>query len=87
LNHCRLTLAWAVKEGLDCHLILEERVACSYKTDGSGNNFLFQLMGVKSIEVVPGGTDMMAAMEKKAAQLAGDGKNPYIYMKVLSFKF
>jgi D-cysteine desulfhydrase len=77
-NHCRLTLAWAVKEGLDCHLILEERVKGSYKTDASGNNFLFQLMGVKSIEVVPGGTDMMGAMETKAAGLSREGKKPYI---------
>lgn len=77
-NHCRLTLAWAVKEGLDCHLILEERVKGSYKTDASGNNFLFQLMGVKSIEVVQGGTDMMGAMEKKAAGLSKEGKTPYI---------
>jgi D-cysteine desulfhydrase len=77
-NHCRLTLAWAVKEGLDCHLILEERVKGSYKTDASGNNFLFQLLGVKSIEVVPGGSDMMGAMEKKAAGLSEEGKTPYI---------
>ncbi len=77
-NHCRLTLAWAVKEGLDCHLILEERVKGSYKTDASGNNFLFQLMGVKSIQVVSGGTDMMGAMEKKAAGLSKEGKTPYI---------
>ncbi len=77
-NHCRLTLAWAVKEGLDCHLILEERVKGSYKTDASGNNFLFQLLGVKSIEVEPGGTDMMGAMEKKAAGLSEEGKTPYI---------
>jgi len=77
-NHCRLTLAWAVKEGLECHLILEERVAGSYKEDASGNNFLFELMGVKSIEVVPGGTDMSAAMENKAARLADQGRRPYI---------
>ncbi len=30
-NHCRLTLSWAVKEQMDCHLILEERVKGSYK--------------------------------------------------------
>jgi D-cysteine desulfhydrase len=77
-NHCRLTLAWAVKEGLDCHLVLEERVKGSYKKEASGNNFLFELMGVKSIEVVPGGTDMMAAMEKKAEDLKAEGRHPYI---------
>lgn len=77
-NHCRLTLAWAVKEGLDCHLILEERVKGSYKPEASGNNFLFQLLGVKSITVVSGGTNMLEAMDKKAAELKGQGRSPYI---------
>lgn len=77
-NHCRLTLSWSVKEGLDCHLVLEERVPGSYKPEASGNNFLFQLMGVKSITVVPAGTNMMAAMEELSAKLAADGKKPYI---------
>jgi len=77
-NHCRLTLAWSVKEGLDCHLILEERVKDSYKPKASGNNFLFQLLGVKSITVVDGGTNMLEAMDKLAAKLKSEGKNPYI---------
>jgi len=65
-NHCRLTLSWAVK------------VKGTYRTDASGNNFLYQLMGVKSIQVVPGGTDMTTAMEKKAAELSAEGKHPYL---------
>jgi D-cysteine desulfhydrase len=77
-NHCRLTLSWAVKEGMDCHLVLEERVKGSYKEDGSGNNFLFNLMGVKSTKVVPGGSDMMGEMEKVAERLKSEGKKPYI---------
>lgn len=77
-NHCRLTLSWAVKEGLDCHLALEERVDGTYNEKAAGNNFLYQLMGVASIEVVKGGTDMAAAMEKKAAGLKEKGKTPYI---------
>lgn len=77
-NHARLTLSWAVKEGLDCHLILEERVPGSYKQDGSGNNFLFNLLGVKSTKVVPGGSDMLGEMEKLAENLKKDGKKPYI---------
>ena len=77
-NHCRLTLAWAVKEGLDCHLILEERVKGSYKPEASGNNFLFQLLGVKSISVVPGGSDMMGEMQKLAETLRAEGKKPYV---------
>lgn len=77
-NHCRLTLAWATKEGLDCHLVLEERVKGSYNPQSSGNNFLFQLLGVKSITVVPGGSPMMDEMEKVAAKLRAEGKKPYI---------
>ncbi len=77
-NHCRLTLSWSVKENLDCHLILEERVAGTYNKDASGNNFLYQLLGVKSIEVVPGGTDTTAAMEQKAQTLKAEGKKPYL---------
>ena len=61
-NHCRLTLSWAVHEGMDCHLVLEERVKGSYNPEASGNNFLFQLLGVKSITVVPGGSNMMFEM-------------------------
>ena len=77
-NHCRLTLSWAVKEGLDCHLVLEERVKGSYSPEASGNNFLFHLMGVKSISVVPGGSNMLAEMQKVADALKAKGKNPYI---------
>lgn len=77
-NHCRLTASWSAKEGLGCHLILEERVKGSYKTDASGNNFLFELLGVKSIGVVEGGSDMMAAMSQKADALKAEGKTPYI---------
>lgn len=77
-NHCRLTLSWAVKEGLDCHLVLEEHVKNSYKPEASGNNFLFQLLGVKSITVVEGGSNMMAEMEKVAEKLKAQGKKPYI---------
>lgn len=77
-NHCRLTLAWAVHEGLDCYLVLEERVAHSYNPAASGNNFLYQLMGVSGISVVPGGSPMMEEMEKVAEKLRAQGKKPYI---------
>lgn len=77
-NHCRLTLAWAVREGLDCYLVLEERVPHSYKPDASGNNFLYQLLGVSGVTVVPGGSPMMDEMEKVAEKLRDQGKKPYI---------
>jgi D-cysteine desulfhydrase len=77
-NHCRLTLAAAVKEGMKCRLVLEERVAGSYDPDASGNNFLFRLLGVEKIEVVPGGTDLLAEMQKQADELAGEGRKGYM---------
>ncbi len=77
-NHCRLTLSWSVKENLDCHLILEERVKGAYDKNASGNNFLYQLLGVTSIEVVEDGTDLMAVMEEKAKNLKEQGRTPYI---------
>lgn len=77
-NHCRLTLAAAVKEGLKCQLILEERVPGSYKPEGSGNNFLFNLLGVEKTYVVPGGSDMLGELEKLAEKLRAEGKKPYI---------
>lgn len=77
-NHCRLTLAAAVKEGLKCQLVLEERVPGSYSKDASGNNYLFNLLGVEDVEVVQGGADMMAALKKLAEKLTAQGRKPYI---------
>ena len=77
-NHCRLTLSAAVKEGLKCRLLLEERVEGSYNPDSSGNNLLFRLLGAETIDMVPGGTDLMAEMEKIAAEVTASGGKPYI---------
>jgi D-cysteine desulfhydrase len=77
-NHCRLTLAAAVREGLKCGLVLEERVPGSYKPQASGNNFLFRLMGVDRVKVVPGGSDMMQAMAAMADEVSAQGGRPYL---------
>lgn len=77
-NHCRLTLAAAVKEGLKCRLVLEERVPGSYNPQSGGNNFLFRLMNVEKIEVVPGGSDIMSAMQAAADEVASEGRKAYV---------
>jgi D-cysteine desulfhydrase len=77
-NHCRLTLAASVREGLKCRLILEERVPGSYDPQAGGNNLLFNLMGAESIRVVDGGSNMMAEMRKTADELTAMGRKPYI---------
>ena len=63
---CRITLAAAVKEGLKCRFVIEERVPGSYSEDASGNHFMFRLMGVEAMTVVPAGSNMAAAMQAVA---------------------
>jgi D-cysteine desulfhydrase len=77
-NHCRITLAAAVREGLKCRFVIEERVPGSFSEQASGNHFMFRLMGVESIEVVPAGTDMGAAMQRVADALKAEGRRGYI---------
>ncbi|HET9027946.1 MAG TPA: D-cysteine desulfhydrase [Trueperaceae bacterium] len=77
-NHCRLTLAAAVHEGLSCRLVLEERVPNSYDVQASGNNFLFNLLGVEAVTVVPAGTDLNAAMQVVAGEVAALGRKAYV---------
>jgi D-cysteine desulfhydrase len=77
-NHCRITLAAAVKEGLRCRFVIEERVAHSYDVQASGNNFMFRLLGVEDLTVVPAGSDMAAAMQGVADSLAREGRKGYV---------
>jgi D-cysteine desulfhydrase len=77
-NHCRITLAAAVKEGLKCRFVIEERVPHSYRPDASGNNFMFRLLGVEAITVVPGGSNMAEAMQKVADEVARAGRKAYV---------
>ncbi|MGE0497648.1 MAG: D-cysteine desulfhydrase [Ramlibacter sp.] len=77
-NHCRITLAAAVKEGLKCRFVIEERVPHSYDANASGNNFMFRLMGVEAITVVPGGSNMALAMQQVVDDLAVEGRKGYV---------
>jgi D-cysteine desulfhydrase len=77
-NHCRLTLAAAAKEGLQCRLVLEERVPNSYNPDATGNNFLFRLLGVEAVSVVQAGSDLAAEMQKVADDVAALGRKAYV---------
>ncbi|HEY2177888.1 MAG TPA: D-cysteine desulfhydrase [Caulobacteraceae bacterium] len=77
-NHCRLTLAAAAREGLKCALVLEERVPGSYDAWASGNNFLFDLLGVETVSVVEAGADLNAAMNALAGDLKGRKRKAYV---------
>jgi D-cysteine desulfhydrase len=50
----------------------------SYSDEASGNHFMFRLMGVEHIDVVPAGTDMAGAMKRVADELAAVGRKAYI---------
>lgn len=76
-NHCRLTLAAAVKEGLECHLILEETSFGNYDAEASGNNFLYKLLGA-NIHVVENGANMNEEMLKLSETLEDRGHKTYI---------
>jgi D-cysteine desulfhydrase len=77
-NHCRITLAAAVREGLKCRFIIEERVPGSYRPGAGGNNFLYRLMGLEKLTVVPAGTNMAEAMDHEAQALAQAGRKAYV---------
>ena len=77
-NHCRLTLSAAVKEGLKCQLVLEERVPGTYREDASGNIFLMRLLGAEAIHVISDGRRPADVMEQVAEELRRQGRKPYI---------
>ena len=77
-NHCRITLAAAVKEGLQCRFVIEERVPGSYSASAGGNNLMFRLLGVQAVTVVPARTDMAAAMQQVADDVAAAGGKAYV---------
>jgi D-cysteine desulfhydrase len=77
-NHCRITLAAAAREGLKCRFVIEERVPGSFSETASGNHFMFRLMGVESLTVVPAGSNMAQAMQAQADALAAQGRKGYI---------
>lgn len=77
-NHCRLTLAAAVKEGLHCQLVLEEKVSGTYDEQANGNNFLYHLLGAEKIKVVPQGSNVLEEMNRLAVELRDRGRKPYV---------
>ncbi|HWL24322.1 MAG TPA: D-cysteine desulfhydrase [Ureibacillus sp.] len=77
-NHCRLTLAAAVKEGLKCHLVLEEGKQQPFDPKANGNQLLFTLLGAEQLHIVSEGTDVNEKAEEVALELKAQGRNPYV---------
>ena len=80
-NLVRIAAAAARKLGMAVHIQLEERVADggeTYRT--SGNLLLDRVLGA-TLHPFPGGEDegaADAAMERRAAMLAAEGRRPYV---------
>ncbi|MEZ5741874.1 MAG: D-cysteine desulfhydrase family protein [Burkholderiaceae bacterium] len=76
-NHVRQTAAAACRHGLDCHALLERRVAEPGPAyDTSANVFLDHLFGT-TLEYRPPGLDMNAETQLVAQRLRADGRRPY----------
>lgn len=76
-NHCRLTLAAAIKEKMKCVLVLEEGE--NKQSDlPTGNYFLYQLLGAADMRFVPEGSDLMEEMKKVEKELIEKGDKPYL---------
>lgn len=77
-NHARQTAAGAARLGLDCHILLEQRISDAPTVYGeSGNVFLDRLFGA-TLETRPGGSDMQAELEALAERLRAAGRRPYL---------
>ena len=77
-NHGRQTAAFAAKLGMGCHILLEDRTGYNNENyNGNGNVLLDHLHGATT-EKFPGGTDMVAEMEKAAEAARANGKKVYV---------
>lgn len=75
-NHVRQSVAAAAKYGLKSHVLLEDRTGFPDEEYQDGGNVLLDRFFAPTIERVPGGTDMNAAMETAAARLSANGAKP-----------
>jgi len=77
-NHCRQTAAAAARAGLDCELLIEHRFpdrSIEYRT--GGNILLDRLLGATVLDF-EAGTDLVAALDGRAAELREAGRSPYV---------
>lgn len=76
-NHCRQTAAAAARAGLECELVIDDRLQDAdhaYRTNG--NILLDRLFGA-ILRVLPGGTPAEAALEQAAQEVRAAGGVPY----------
>lgn len=77
-NHARQTAALCAKQGLACHILLEDRTGyedSAYKLNG---NVLLDRLHGATVSRRAGGADMQQEMELLAGKLREQGKKPYV---------
>ncbi len=77
-NHCRLTLAAAVKEGLKCRLVLEEGWPAATTRTPPATTSSSACWGWRRSRWFPARRDMLAAMNQVAEDLAREGRRGYV---------
>jgi L-cysteate sulfo-lyase len=77
-NHARQTAAAAVRLGMRCHILLEDRTGYTDPNYTDNGNVLLDRLHGATVERRPGGCDMQAEMEAVAAKLADAGQRPYV---------
>jgi L-cysteate sulfo-lyase len=77
-NHARQTAAAAVRLGMRCHILLEDRTGYTDPSYTDNGNVLLDRLHGATVEHRPGGANMQAEMEAVAARLAEAGQRPYV---------
>jgi L-cysteate sulfo-lyase len=77
-NHARQTAAAAVKLGMHCHVLLEDRTGYTAPDYTEGGNVLLDRLHGATVERRPGGSNMQAEMEAVAERLRQQGRRPYV---------
>ena len=77
-NHARQTAAAAAKLGMACEIVLEDRTGMSDADYRSSGNVLLDVIFGATLSHVPVGTDMDAALARRADALRARGRRPYV---------
>ncbi|MBK6787477.1 MAG: D-cysteine desulfhydrase [Betaproteobacteria bacterium] len=77
-NHARQTAAAAVRLGMRCHILLEDRTGSTDPSYTDNGNVLLDHLHGATVERRAGGSDMQAEMQVLATKLAEAGHRPYV---------
>lgn len=77
-NHARQTAAAAVKVGMKCLILLEDRTGSTDPDYTDNGNVLLNRLHGATVERRAGGTNMPQEMELAAARLQSEGIRPYV---------